>query len=248
MTKFLLVAALAAASQSQAFELATIMGQPDESLEFVKNLVQLKIDVISESPEMDWTTAQYSILAREGVLSTISIGVTGESGSSSYGDLLRGYQEAEKYSGIALVYVGPITDDVTCRAMSEASDRMVFVVPAGSESSGIPNLPESCLSPNIIRVTALNRRLDDLATFSNFGATSIQVAAPGENINVTLAGGKQQIRQGTTLSASLVAARLVAFSRLHHETGIALAQSFLNGATYELPALKGKVQSSRAIK
>ncbi|MBU0988466.1 MAG: S8 family serine peptidase [Proteobacteria bacterium] len=51
----------------------------------------------------------------------------------------------------------------------------------GTDNDASPNYPASYTSANIIAVTATDQD-DNLASFSNFGATSVDVAAPGTNI------------------------------------------------------------------
>lgn len=55
----------------------------------------------------------------------------------------------------------------------------------GDNNDAIPSYPASYSSPNIISVAATNFN-DSLAGFSNYGATSVDVAAPGVNIYSTI--------------------------------------------------------------
>jgi len=51
----------------------------------------------------------------------------------------------------------------------------------GTDNAGTPHYPASYISTNIIAVAATDQN-DNLASFSNYGATSVDVAAPGTNI------------------------------------------------------------------
>jgi subtilisin family serine protease len=65
---------------------------------------------------------------------------------------------------------------------------VLFVAAAGNDGTNndtIPSYPASFNLPNIISVAATNQN-DQLSDFSNYGATSVHVAAPGENIYSTL--------------------------------------------------------------
>ena len=65
----------------------------------------------------------------------------------------------------------------------------IFIASAGNESTNnenIHNYPSDYNLDNIISVAATNQ-YDNLATFSNYGATSIDVGAPGTNIYSTVA-------------------------------------------------------------
>jgi subtilisin family serine protease len=70
-------------------------------------------------------------------------------------------------------------------AISRARDAgILFVVAAGNESENndlVPSYPASHELDNIIAVAATDQN-DNLTDFSNYGATSVDVAAPGENI------------------------------------------------------------------
>ncbi len=72
------------------------------------------------------------------------------------------------------------------------SSSAVVVCAAGNDSDNTDNTPQYPASydcSNIISVAALDKD-DDLASFSNFGATSVDVGAPGVNIYSTLPARK----------------------------------------------------------
>lgn len=68
---------------------------------------------------------------------------------------------------------------------------MLFVAAAGNNSSDNdtwPSYPASYAAPNIIAVAATNNR-DQLASFSNYGRTSVHLGAPGVGILSTIRHG-----------------------------------------------------------
>ncbi|MFW6158877.1 MAG: S8 family peptidase, partial [Planctomycetota bacterium] len=68
---------------------------------------------------------------------------------------------------------------------------IVFVAAAGNNSQDndvTPNYPASYDLDNIIGAAATNHR-DELASFSNYGETSVDLAAPGVSIRSTVPGG-----------------------------------------------------------
>ena len=68
---------------------------------------------------------------------------------------------------------------------------MLFVAAAGNgygNNDIYPRYPSSYDSPNIIAVASTNH-YDGLAAHSNYGPTSVDLAAPGENIYSTVPGG-----------------------------------------------------------
>ena len=68
----------------------------------------------------------------------------------------------------------------------------LFIAVAGNESTnndgGMHSYPSDYDLDNIISVTATNQN-DNLATFSNYGVTSVDVGAPGVNIYSTISSG-----------------------------------------------------------
>src|SRR5215217_547074 len=66
-------------------------------------------------------------------------------------------------------------------------------------SSSNTNYPSSYPNPNIISVAATDNR-DTLASFSNFGATTVDLAAPGVNVASTLPGIRYGYYSGTSMA------------------------------------------------
>src|SRR5215210_1036421 len=78
----------------------------------------------------------------------------------------------------------------------------LFVAAAGNEGANndaTPNYPSNYNSANIIAVAATDDD-DALASFSNFGATSVDIAAPGVNILSTLPGNRYGSYSGTSMA------------------------------------------------
>jgi len=100
---------------------------------------------------------------------------------------------------------------------------MLFVASAGNAASNndaIPSYPASYNLPNIIAVAATDRN-DALASFSNYGATSVDLAAPGVDILSTTPNNTYSSFSGTSMAAP-------------HVSGVAaLAWSYAPGATYQ---------------
>lgn len=82
-----------------------------------------------------------------------------------------------------------------------------FVASAGNSSldnDQFPAFPASFDLPGIISVAATDHN-DDLATFSNFGLGSVDLAAPGVNILSTIPGGGYGLNSGTSMASPHVA-------------------------------------------
>jgi serine protease len=79
---------------------------------------------------------------------------------------------------------------------------VLFIAAAGNDSSDndqFPHFPSSYESTNIIAVAATNH-FDELAFFSSFGANSVDVGAPGEDILSSVPGGDFAIFSGTSMA------------------------------------------------
>lgn len=94
-------------------------------------------------------------------------------------------------------------------AIKRAGERGVIVVTsAGNTSHDIETFahyPASYDLPNLLVVAATDHT-DSLARFSNWGATHVSIAAPGQRMLTIKPGGDFQTLSGTSLSASLVTA------------------------------------------
>jgi subtilisin family serine protease len=88
-------------------------------------------------------------------------------------------------------------------AISAANDAgILFVAAAGnsrSDNDKAPAYPASYKLPNILSVAATDEA-DELASFSNFGAQSVMVAAPGVAILSTVPGNDYKRLSGTSMA------------------------------------------------
>src|ERR1044071_6068752 len=88
---------------------------------------------------------------------------------------------------------------------------ILFVAAAGNVDDGtrepnndlVPHYPSSFDAPNIIAVAATNQA-DQLASFSHFGATTVDIAAPGVHILSTTPGNTYSFFDGTSMAAPQV--------------------------------------------
>lgn len=100
-------------------------------------------------------------------------------------------------------YSQALVDEIT--AANNAN--MLFVVAAGNAHQNIdttPDYPASYTNPNILTVAATDNH-DALASFSNYGPTAVDVAAPGVAIYSTGLGSAYLSLQGTSMAAPHVA-------------------------------------------
>ncbi len=84
---------------------------------------------------------------------------------------------------------------------------ILFIAAAGNESNNndsSPTYPAGYKEENVIAVAALDNQ-DRIASFSNFGAKTVHVAAPGVNVYSTVKGGKYNSFSGTSMACPHVA-------------------------------------------
>lgn len=87
-----------------------------------------------------------------------------------------------------------------------ADNNILFITAAGNsrkDNDTTPRYPCNYDAPNEICVAAINQ-WDKIPSWSNYGATTVDLAAPGNNIYSTLPGGKYGFWKGTSFSAAYV--------------------------------------------
>lgn len=103
-------------------------------------------------------------------------------------------------------------------AIAAARDAdILFVAAAGNDSMDndeSPHYPSSYELENIIAVAATDHD-DQLASFSNWGATSVDLAAPGEDILSTTPGDNYELMSGTSMATPHVAGVAALIYSLH---------------------------------
>jgi len=94
-------------------------------------------------------------------------------------------------------------DDAVNDAIKKLGEKgLIFCAAAGNSSKDIdkkPSYPASYDAPNIITVAASDQD-DKLASFSNYGKKSVDVAAPGTNILSTYPENKYAYLNGTSMA------------------------------------------------
>ena len=86
---------------------------------------------------------------------------------------------------------------------ANASAEILFVAAAGNENANnntTPSYPANYDLPNVISVASTTHR-DQRSSFSNYGATTVDLAAPGSSILSTVPGGGYASFSGTSMAA-----------------------------------------------
>ena len=126
---------------------------------------------------------------------------------------------------------------------------ILFVAAAGNASTNNdrrPHYPSSYNVPNVISVAALDRN-DQLARFSNYGAKSVAVAAPGVDILSTWLGNNYEEKSGTSMATPVVSGVAGLILAENPRMPVDELRKKILAAVDPLPVLKGKTVSGGRI-
>lgn len=119
---------------------------------------------------------------------------------------------------------------------------ILFVASAGNSRANTdrrPSYPASYDVPNIISVAATDNR-DALASFSNYGATSVDLGAPGVYIASTTPGNQYYYMSGTSMAAPHVSGVAALVLSKCSGLGVEALKANLLGTVDPVVALVGK--------
>ena len=179
--------------------------------------------------------------------SLIPVRVLGADGSGLVSDIVSAYRYAAR-SGARIVnasLMGGSFSQAEYDAIAAAPNTL-FVVAAGNNAADNDSrgaYPCDYNLSNVVCVAAVDRQ-GGLASFSNYGARNVDVAAPGVDVTSTSPGGGWDVMNGTSMATPLtagVAALLLAHDR---ETTTQALKARLFAGVRHAPALSGRVATS----
>ena len=136
------------------------------------------------------------------------------------------------------------------RAIESANDQgIMFVAAAGNQGSNNdtnPSYPTNYDAPNVISVAALNRN-DNLASFSNYGTTTVDVGAPGVSIYSTLPGNSYGSFSGTSMAAPHVTGIVGLLNAAKPGISITEVTNAILGTVDTVQSLQGKTVSGGRV-
>lgn len=142
-------------------------------------------------------------------------------------------------------YSGPFVS--TLKRLNELG--VIFVAAAGNESNdndAVPSYPSSYLEPNVVAVGAITEE-QNLASFSNFGASSVDIVAPGDWILSTIPGGRYTHLSGTSMATPHVSGALALLAAHEPSLGVGASITRLLETGVPLPSVQGLTASGRAL-
>jgi thermitase len=125
---------------------------------------------------------------------------------------------------------------------SAKSKDVLLVVAAGNDGESIeshPEYPASYTEDNIITVAATDSG-GGLASFSNFGSKSVDLATPGDSIYSTYPTSSYKYLSGTSMAAPLVAAAAAMLRKQDSSLSYSEIRSTLKASVDPVSALTGK--------
>ena len=136
-------------------------------------------------------------------------------------------------------------------AIKKAGDEGILFVAAagnnGDDSDKRPHFPAGYYDlPNVVSVAALDRN-DQLASFSNYGAKSVQIAAPGKEILSTWLNGEFYVASGTSMATPEVAGVAALILSTNPKMSVKELRDRLFSSVDKLDSLKGKVATGGRI-
>lgn len=167
-------------------------------------------------------------------------------GSGAYSsDLIAGFEYAGKNGAKVLngSFGGPAEGQAfgdTIRAFPNT----LFVVAAGNsnydnDNSSQASFPCAVTAPNLVCVAASDQN-DGKASFSSYGATTVDLAAPGVNILSSVPGGTYEYMNGTSMATPHVAGAAALLFAVDPSASTAQVKRALLDTVDPLPAFAGK--------
>jgi thermitase len=135
-------------------------------------------------------------------------------------------------------------------AIKRAGDEgILFIAAAGNSSTNNdtrPHYPSNYDLPNVLSVAALTR-LDALARFSNYGAKTVHIAAPGAEIMSTWPGNQYEEHSGTSMATPVVSGVAALILSVNPDLSVTDLRRRLLDTVDKLPTLDGKVSSGGRV-
>jgi subtilisin family serine protease len=181
----------------------------------------------------------------------------GRNGSGTTKDAIEciNYVIARKKAGVDVRIISASWGSTArSRALGDAIKRagdegILFIAAAGNSSTNNdtrPHYPSNYDLPNVLSVAALTRT-DALARFSNYGAKTVHIAAPGAEIMSTWPGNQYEEHSGTSMATPVVSGVAALILSVNPDLSVTDLRKRLLDTVDKIPALDGKVSSGGRV-
>lgn len=128
-------------------------------------------------------------------------------------------------------------------AISRANNAgILFIAAAGNSGTNndtSPSYPSNYDLPNVIAVAAIDKQ-GALASFSQYGATTVDLGAPGVDINSTTAYNTYSSYNGTSMATPHVTGAVALYASTHPSASVAQIRNAILSSAVPTPSLSGK--------
>ncbi len=177
-----------------------------------------------------------------------------EKGRFATARIIQGLEYAVRHGAriVNASFAGTSFSQAEYDAFAAANAAGVLVICAagneGQNNDTIPHFPASYRLPNLISVAAVNR-YGGLAEFSNYGVTSVDLAAPGVGIVSCGNASDEALRtlDGTSMAAPHVSGVAALLLSVTPRTSVPELRQRLIHSSVPLPSLTGKVGSGGVV-
>ncbi len=182
--------------------------------------------------------------------SLMALRVLDAQGSGTVADAVRAYAYAARAGArVANLSFGGAESSRAERDALAAASGVLFVAAAGNggadvdDNDAVPEYPCEYDLPNVVCVAASGTG-DALTSYSNFGRTSVDLAAPGDQILSTWPGGGDKYLSGTSMAAPQVTGVAALALSVAPALTVAQLRAVLLGSVDRPPALACRVATS----
>lgn len=127
---------------------------------------------------------------------------------------------------------GPKSSPLLEEVISRCRDKgILFIAAAGNETTDndkVPSYPANYQLDNIISVASIDLH-KDLSWFSNWGAKTVHVAAPGESILSTVGGSRYGFKDGTSMAVPHISGAAALLWSIHPDWDYRQIKNYILG-------------------
>jgi subtilisin family serine protease len=182
--------------------------------------------------------------------SLMPLRVLDSDGSGAVSDAIKAYGYAAAHGArVVNASLGGSSHSRAERDAIAAAPNVLFVVAAGNDGAdndATPSYPCNYALANVVCVAATDQQ-DRLADFSNYGASTVDLAAPGVSIASTWPGRRWTLLDGTSMATPHVTGAAVLALAANPGLDVAGLRAALLSSAASRPALSGKIATGARL-